>query len=121
MAAPNKSVTLRNNQQFRKVYDLGKKFETTYFSLFILKTESCEHRHGITVTRKIGGAVVRNRCKRRIREVIRKYYEKTLDESFGYDLVVNVKSGILTAEFNQIEESFARVMNRFHKSALRGS
>jgi len=119
MAAPNKSVTLRNNQQFRKVYDLGKKFETTYFSLFIMKTDSDEYRHGITVTRKIGGAVVRNRCKRRIREVIRKYYQKKLEESFGYDLVVNVKSGILTAEFTEIEESFARVMNRFLKTALR--
>jgi ribonuclease P protein component len=115
MAAPNKFVTLRNNQQFRKVYDLGKKFETTYFSLFILKTDSGELRYGITVTRKIGGAVVRNRCKRRIREVIRKYYQKKLEEPFGYDFVVNVKSGTLTAEFNQIEESFARAMNRFLK------
>jgi len=119
MAAPNKSVTLRNNQQFRKVYDLGKKFETTYFSLFILKTESCEHRHGITVTRKIGGAVVRNRCKRRIRDVIRKYYQKKLEESVGYDLVVNVKSGTVTAKFNEIEESFAQVMNRFLETVLR--
>jgi ribonuclease P protein component len=119
MAAPNKSVTLRNNQQFRKVYDLGKKFETTYFSLFILKTDSEVHRHGITVTRKIGGAVIRNRCKRRIREVIRKYYNEKWDESCGYDLVLNVKSGILTAEFSEIVDSFERVMNRFLKSALR--
>lgn len=117
-----KPKKLRNNQQFRRVYDEGQRFHTPFFSAFILKTESGETRCGITVTRKVGSAVVRNRCKRRLREVIRRYYSEAQaaqadgSENSGYDLVLNAKSALRTADFIQIEESFSQVMGRFYKS-----
>lgn len=113
---------LRNSRQFRKVYDEGRSFHTTLFSVFILKNNTGERRFGITVTKKIGSAVVRNRCKRRLKEVIRNYFSEVAEvgateiSTTGYDLVVNVRQGLLTADFKQIEESFSRVMERFHKS-----
>jgi ribonuclease P protein component len=114
-----KPKKLRNSQQFRRVYDQGQRFHTPFFSAFILKTESGETRCGITVTRKVGCAVVRNRCKRRLNEVIRRYYSNAQADGFensGYDLVLNAKSALLTADFIQIEESFSQVMGRAHKS-----
>jgi ribonuclease P protein component len=85
-------------------------------------TESGESRCGFTVTRKVGSAVVRNRCKRRLREVVRRYYSKAQAEGFattGCDLVLNAKTTLLTADFKQIEESFTQVMGRFYKSRKR--
>ncbi|MCI0336132.1 MAG: ribonuclease P protein component [Acidobacteria bacterium] len=121
MNASKKPQKLRNSQQFRRVYDEGQRFHTPFFSAFILKTDTDEPRCGITVTRKVGSAVVRNRCKRRLREVIRRYYSKTSSEGLstaGYDLVLNAKLSLLAADFNKIEESFSRIMERFNKSLL---
>ncbi|MGE0130040.1 MAG: ribonuclease P protein component [Blastocatellales bacterium] len=112
MKASFKPKTLRNSQQFRRVYDQGYRLHTPFFSAFILRNDGGEQRYGITVTRKIGNAVVRNRCKRRLREIVRKY--ELGDSSLGgFDLVINVKTGLAEADFKQIQEAFSRVMDRF--------
>jgi len=111
MRASSKLQTLRSSQQFRRVYEQGHRVHTPFFSAFILRNDSGEQRYGITVTRKIGNAVVRNRCKRRLREVIRKY---ELGSSYpgGFDLVINAKVGLSEADFEQLQEAFSRVMDR---------
>jgi ribonuclease P protein component len=122
MSASQKLQKLRNAQQFRRVYDRGVRFNSPYFSAFFLKTDSGERRFGITVTRKIGGAVARNRCKRRLREVMKRYNSITTAEVpnlGGYDLVLNAKQSLIDADFKLIEESFALVMERAHKSLLK--
>lgn len=104
--------SLRNSRQFRRVYEQGQKVHTPFFSAFFLKNDAGERRYGITVTRKIGGAVVRNRCKRRLREIVRKY-ELCPSYPEGFDLVLNVKPELAEAEFKKLQESFARMMSRF--------
>jgi ribonuclease P protein component len=104
--------SLRNSQQFRRVYEQGQKIHTPFFSAFFLRNDAGERRYGITVTRKIGGAVLRNRCKRRLREILRKY-ELCPSYPEGFDLVLNVKPELAEADFNRLRESFARVMSRF--------
>jgi|SRR5215813_8812109 len=104
--------TLRNSQQFRRVYDQGQRFHTPFFSAFILRNDGGEQRFGITVTRKIGSAIIRNRCKRRLREVVRKYEFHDVDMG-GFDLVINVKAGLAEANFKQLEEAFSQVIDRY--------
>ena len=118
MKASSKPQTLRNSQQFRRVYDQGHKFHTPFFSAFMLRNDGDEQRYGITVTRKIGSAVIRNRCKRRLREVIRKYESRNSHLAYdsclgGFDLVINVKAGLEKVDFNQLELAFSQVMDRF--------
>jgi ribonuclease P protein component len=102
---------LRNSQQFRRVYEQGHKIHTPFFSAFFTRNDAGERRYGITVTRKIGCAVVRNRCKRRLREIVRKH-ELGLSCIGGFDLVFNAKSELAEADFNRLQESFARVMKK---------
>ncbi len=104
--------TLRNSQQFRRVYEHGHRIHTPFFSAFFLRNGAGERRYGFTVTRKIGGAVVRNRCKRRLREIVRKY-ELCPSYPDSFDLVFNVKPEMAGADFKQLQESFARMMSRF--------
>jgi ribonuclease P protein component len=104
--------TLRNSRQFRRVYEQGQRIHTPFFSAFFLRNDAGERRYGITVTRKIGVAVVRNRCKRRLREIVRKY-ELCPSYPDGFDLVLNVKSEMVEADFEQLQKSFARVISRF--------
>ena len=104
--------TLRNSQQFRRVYEQGHRIHTPVFSAFFLRNDAGERRYGITVTRKIGDAVLRNRCKRRLREIVRKY-ELCPSHPDGFDLILNVKSELVKADFEQLQKSFARVISRF--------
>jgi ribonuclease P protein component len=120
MKAPRKLQKLRNSQQFRRVYEQGQRFHTPFFSAFILKNDIGEQRIGITVTRKIGCAVIRNRCKRRLREIMRTYQYEGLN-STGFDLVINVKPGLAEADYRQLQESFTRVMERFRDSLAKQS
>lgn len=113
-----KLQTVRNSRQFRQVYEQGQKFHTSLFSVFILRTEGNERRIGITVTRKIGNAVIRNRCKRRIRAALRSLLNDTA-VLIGFDLVVNAKSNLIEAEFGQITQSLAKVIGRFQESQLK--
>lgn len=104
--------TLRNSQQFRRVYEQGYRIHTPFFSAFFLRNDAGARRYGITVTRKIGGAVLRNRCKRRLREIVRKY-ELCPSYPDGFDLVLNVKPELAGADFKRLQTSFAHVMSRF--------
>jgi ribonuclease P protein component len=104
--------TLRNSRQFRRVYEQGHRIHTPFFSAFFLRNDAGERRYGITVTRKIGGAVIRNRCKRRLREIVRKY-ELCPSYPDGFDLVLNVKSEMVEADFEKLQKSFARVVSKF--------
>lgn len=113
-----KLQTVRNSRQFRQVYERGQKFHTSLFSVFVLKTEGNERRVGITVTRKIGNAVARNRCKRRLREALRTLLKDSAI-LVGADLVVNAKSNLVEAEFGQIMDSLAKVIVRFHESQFK--
>ena len=112
MNAARSPQRLLSSRQFRKVYEQGRKFQTTYFTAFFLKQDGGEQRAGITVTRKIGNAVVRNRCKRRLREIVRKHQLDELN-GVGFDLVLNVKSGLAQAEFKVLEADFLQTLSRF--------
>lgn len=119
MVPSRKDQQLLNSQQFRNVYSRGQKFDNRLFSAFILRTESNDQRLGITVTRKIGHAVVRNRQKRRLREVFR-LRDKSFLEGVGYDLVINCKPELINAKFDQIRDALAQVLRRFHDQLKRG-
>lgn len=105
--------TLRTAAEYRAVYGKGQRFHSPYFSAFILPTATNEARLGLTATRKVGKAVVRNRCKRRMREVFRHHQSESL-YGVGYDLVINAKTELAIAEISLIAQAFQQTLQRFH-------
>lgn len=74
--------------------------------------EGDRSRIGLTVSRKIGNAVVRNRTKRRLREIFRK---NRLELDRPMDLVVNAKKSIRDTDSRTLEAEFRNVIRRLNK------
>jgi ribonuclease P protein component len=67
-------------------------------------------RLGVTATRKIGGAVVRARSKRRLREVFR--IDTTRQLSRAADIVINARRGCATAPWDELQRDYERCVKK---------
>lgn len=91
---PKKLERLKSTRDFREIYRIGNKYPGRYFVLFLRNREDCTVRFGVTASRRIGNAVVRNRAKRIMREAVRKIYPGI---EYGMDLILVARPGIRTA------------------------
>lgn len=98
--------------EFRKIYDNGVRLSTPLFAAFVLAREpDSGARLGLTVPRAIGGAVDRNRIKRRLRDVFRLRRERFGD----CDIVLNPRRTILKASPADLARALDKVMERSKK------
>ena len=63
------SHSMKENSLFRRLYARGKSAANSYLVIYCRKNGSTENRIGYTVSKKLGHAVVRNRVRRRLREI----------------------------------------------------
>jgi ribonuclease P protein component len=107
---PRSSRVLRS-ADFRVVYDKGLRLSSPMFAAFYLSRTGAETgvRLGLTVPRALGGAVVRNRLKRRMREAFRIHRAE-----FGgqWDIVLNPRRAALDAPFAEIERAMQRLIEK---------
>ena len=109
---PRSSRILRS-ADFRLVYDHGFRVSGPLFAAFCMAREDDSidlgARLGLTVPRAVGKAVIRNRIKRRLREVFRLHRAKIAPK---WDIVLNPRRAALEAEFGQIEREMGRVIEK---------
>ena len=108
----SKAERLRKRKEFLGVYERGDKIQSTYFVLYMLENGRPHHRLGITASRKIGRAVVRNRIKRRLREIFRTNKQAVFPHC---DLVVNAKRSAAQARNQQIQEDILKGILRWKR------
>ncbi len=99
------TVSLKQNHVFRRLYAKGKNQVTPHLALYARKNGGATSRLGITVSTKLGHAVVRNRVRRRLREIYRIHEGQFLP---GYDLVVVARVRSVYAKYDEIERSFLK-------------
>jgi len=108
----------------------GRRFHATAFSMLAFRRPepdaSAAARFGFTVTKKIGGAVERNRIRRRLREAIR--VAPDLASQHGYDYVLVARREALAAPFSSLMHDLDRALRGIHdgrprpaKRAVRGA
>ena len=98
---------IRRRADFRHVYEHGSKVHGRYATLFILPNTRPVGRLGVAATKKLGGAVRRNRAKRLIREVFR---QNKLAP--GFDVVVVPKRELLDATLTAFEAEYRQNIQR---------
>lgn len=101
---------LRRRVDFVRCYEEGRRRHGPLATLFLVdRGEAATHpRLGITVTRKVGGAVVRHRIKRRIREIYRRWNQRR--QLPPYDMVIHVKARASQVDFTRLEEEMHRLL-----------
>ena len=97
--------TLKKNSDFRRLYAKGKSAVTPFMAVYCRRGREKVNRLGYTVSTKLGHAVVRNRVRRRLREIYRLNAHR-LDQ--GFDIVVVARSRCVGAEYGQIEAAFLK-------------
>lgn len=98
----NFSHSLKFNHIFQRLYRTSG-HANSYMVLYARKNRTNTNRVGITVSKKLGHAVVRNHVRRRLREVYRLNEAKFQP---GWDIVVVARSKAVGAEFQKLETSY---------------
>ncbi len=96
------SSSLKLNHIFQRLYRTQGQ-ASSYLVLYARRNRSDKNRVGITVGKKLGHAVVRNRTRRRLREIYRLNEEKSLP---GWDIVVVARSRAVEAPFGKLQNSY---------------
>ena len=96
------SSALKLNHIFRRLYHTTG-YANGYLVLYARKNRTAENRVGVTVSKKLGKAVVRNRVRRRLREVYRLHEEQFTP---GWDIVVVARSRAIGADFGKLTHAY---------------
>ena len=114
-----RSVRLLRHADFERVYKQGRRHFAAHMTVFYLPRQrrgrSGGLRVGFTVGKVLGGAVVRNRMKRRLREAVRLHGMIPA----AMDVVINPKKSLLTAAFVEVQREIRRAFEVIEKSAAK--
>ena len=114
-----KQKRLAKRREFVRVYETGQKVFSRYAVIFFAGNDLAHSRIGITATKKLGKANVRNRLKRWTRETYRRQRESLGIDARSVDIVVNVKPNAADASFQDYSRDLGRVLERVVSEAAR--
>ena len=89
-------------------YSSGRRYVGRWLVFFVRPARGPCARLGVTITKKTGSAVVRNRLRRRLRELFR----RSPGFRAAVDLVVNVRAGAEETEFTELSRDFEKLASR---------
>ena len=102
------STSLKLNHIFQRLYHTSG-VANAFLVLYARKNRSDSNRVGITVSKKLGKAHIRNRMRRRLREVYRLNEDKFLP---GWDIVVVARTKALCAGFDELTDAYLQLAEK---------
>ena len=98
---------IKSSREYTEIIGLNKARRSPYFSIYTRKNNEDSNRYGISIPKKTGTAVVRNKVKRRIKNILDNN-KKTIQK--GWDYVIIVKKGILALTYLEIEKELLKLI-----------
>ena len=103
------TISLKQNHLFRRLYAKGKSAADSRLAVYCRKNGGRRSRLGLTTGTKLGKAVVRNRVRRRLREVYRTNEDKIRP---GYDIVVVARVRACHSRYAELQRQFLRTADK---------
>jgi len=107
---------LKKSSDFRRVYSSRGRHDGTLLTLYLRSNQLDRVRVGFAVSTKVGGAVLRNTVKRRLREACRAWVEAT-PGSAGVDVVVVARPEAAEAGFEALNKDLRELLSAVRPSA----
>ena len=104
-----KSSRLTRAAEFNRVRAEGARFRGSLLSLGVLRNAGERFRAGFITSRKIGGAVARNRVRRRLREIVRRHQHEIVDLAW---IVTIASPAAAQASYQELEAEWLRLAER---------
>ncbi|PJN49577.1 Ribonuclease P protein component [Paenibacillus sp. GM2FR] len=106
----HRKLRLRNRADFSRVYRHGKSFANHQFVVYWSRKKEVEQfRVGVSCSKKIGNAVVRNRMRRLVKEIVRLHQHQIIEH---VDLIFIVRKGALDKSYQELEKSVLHVLRK---------
>jgi len=103
------SMRLHKSIEFKRLFDLGDKYHSKHLIVFTMQKKDGPTRLGLTVSRKVGGAVVRNRLKRQLREIFRLSLSKNIKNT---DIMIVVKRNASLLDYSLLNQELSAICSR---------
>ncbi|ANU14640.1 Ribonuclease P protein component [Planococcus halocryophilus Or1] len=103
----NKDQRIKKNKEFQHIFKKGKSFANRQFIVYVLKSEQPEFRVGLSVSKKVGNAVARNRIKRYIRQTFLELKDDLLPNA---DYIIIARPQAATLDFHESKKSLEHVL-----------
>ena len=101
--------SIKHNYEFRRVYNGGRSAVSGLMAVYCRRNRGGDSQLGITVGTKVGKAVIRNKVRRRLREIYR-LHESAICRGFDIVIVARVKSRYAT--YGELERDFLRLTDK---------
>ncbi len=102
-----RACRLVRRAEFDAVYREGRRHTSQSFVVFCRPNRRDVSRFGMSVKRALGGAVARNRIRRRIREILRHHRQEIAP---GWDIVIHPRSSLASAKFAALEVELMQLL-----------
>jgi len=93
--------------EFDAVYRAGKRRSSSHFTVFFRANQLPHSRFGFSIKKELGGAVVRNRIRRRTREIVRCHRPEV---AAGWDIVIHPKKTVARAAFAALNADLVKLL-----------
>lgn len=112
----NRYHTVKKSRDFSNIIHSGKFVKNRSYALYIKDNNLDIYRFGISVSKKLGNAVYRNKYKRQLRFIIDKYKKNYQN---GFDYIIIIRNGYINLDFSEKENDYVCLINKINSSFIK--
>lgn len=104
-----KTNTVKKKEEFNEIISIGKVLKNDFFVVYYKSNQLDKFRFGISVGKKLGNAVFRNKYKRKIRSIIdnnKKYYQN------GMDYIIIMRKACINGDFSIMNDKYVQLIEK---------
>ena len=103
------TTTVKQNYEFRRMYAKGRSGVSPCLVVYFRKNRYGHNRLGVTVSTRLGHAVVRNRIRRRLREIFRLSQGQMKQ---GYDVILVARGRAVHADYWELKRAYEKLCKK---------